>query len=252
MELYALIIAIVLIATASAQPEGATSSGRAGDSATVAKVGALYDAGRLADAQFEALKALDANKSLTDLERSQLFQVLGFCAVANDEDDNARRYFVAALRVNPSLSPDPITWSPKVRRVFDRAREEFALIARSEAEQRASREADICRQASLRALYLPGAGQAMKEEWGKSWLVGSAFWLSMGVFLYAEAKLPAARADYRNAIERDEILARYKDYRNLSRLAVFAGGGVAASYTFSFFDALWSRPNPSLLEMAAP
>lgn len=210
------------------------------DSLVVLQAAELYEEGRLGDAEFLALKALDSPNGLSKRDRAQLFQVLAFCAIANDDEENGKRQFVSALQLNPNLVPDPISWSPKVRRVFEKAREVYAQIIRIQAIESESREADLCRRASLQSLYFPGAGQYMKGAKLKAYTSGTLFWASLAVFAYAESALPDARDRYRNATLPLDIQHSYNDYRTLSRTALMSGSFTAACYVYSFFDALWS------------
>jgi len=221
------------------EPQGAVPAFKP-DSLTVLKAAEMYEQGRLGDAEFLARRALDSPNGLSKRDRAQLFQVLAFCAIANDDEDNGKRQFIEALQLNPNLAPDPISWSPKVRRVFDKAREEYAQIIRIKAIESESREADICRRASLQSLYLPGSGQYMKGAGLKGFACGSLFWASVAVFVYTEASLPGARSNYLDATSPGDIRSKYTSYRSLYHTALFSGGAAAVIYTFTFFDALWS------------
>ena len=238
----------------SAQPVETPSSGTAifkPDSLTVLKAAEMYEQGRLGDAEFLALRALDAPNGMSKRDRAQLFQVLAFCAIANDDEENGKRQFIEALRLNPNLSPDPISWSPKVRRVFDKAREEYVQIVRIQAIESESREADLCRRASLQSLYFPGGGQWMKDQKMKGFACGSLFWASLAIFAYSESALPGARRDYLDATRPDEIEAKYQDYRTVSRRVIISGSVAALIYTYTFFDALWSDSQPTSDQLPA-
>lgn len=232
------------IVTAAASQEGGSASPEQPGAAVVRQASELYEVGRLSEAEHLALKTLDLPGQLSRMEQSELYRILAFCSIANDDEENARRHFVSALRLNPNLSADPISWSPKVRRVFERAREEFAQIVQAEAQKRVSMEAELCRQASLRSLFLPGGGQALKGQRARGWITGAMFWGSLATFIYAEALLPGARDKYHRATDPAASVRRYNDYRDLSRLTVLSGGLTIGVYGFSFFDALWRRPSP--------
>jgi len=208
----------------------------------VQRVVQLYEAGRLSEAEFMALKALDDRPDLARYDRFELYRVLAFCAIANDDEVNGARHFIQALRLNPNLSPDPITWSPKVRRVFETARGEFLRITVEETRQRVAAEAEFCRKASLRSLYLPGAGQFDKGQPQRGVVYAAAFGISAVLFIYAEINLPKARDRYRQAQERQVIDREYRTYRNLYRLERIAGSMLIISYSAPFFDALWRAP----------
>jgi len=203
----------------------------------------LYDTGRIAEAEFTALKALDNPEKLSRYTQFRLNQILAFCAIANGDNEGGVRRFVAALRLNRGLTPDPITWSPKVRDAFEKAREEFNRQLASERRQRWAEEADICRKASLHSLYLPGSGQFKKGQRKRGLTVGVLFYGAVAAFFYSQAILPNARDRYLDAESPSDIRHRWKDYRDVYHLSTVSGLVAASVYTYAFFDALWSRPH---------
>ncbi|MFH0766043.1 MAG: hypothetical protein V2A61_06460 [Calditrichota bacterium] len=203
----------------------------------------LYDQGRLSEAEHIALKALTEMDTLSRMDRFSLHRLLAFIAVANDDEDNGIKQFVLALRDNPSLSPDPITWSPKVRQVFGRARQEYESQIVLERRQKVASEAERGRLASLRSLYLPGSGQFLKGEPTKGAICAGLLAVSLTVCLYAAVTLPEARDRYHAAVSPDQAAKRWRDYRNQTYLLNISGLVAGAVYTYTFFDALW-EPSP--------
>ncbi|MBM3329632.1 MAG: hypothetical protein FJY67_09225 [Calditrichaeota bacterium] len=207
----------------------------------------LYDAGRISEAEYLALKALDVPGELTPAQRTDLYKVLAFCAAANDDELNGARYFLQALRLTPTLSPDPITWSPKVRRIFDIARTDYVKVAAEEHRFRVAAEAEICRKASLRALYIPGGGQFEKGEPGRGLIYTGLIATTAILLAYAELQMPDARQNYLDATTSRDAARLWKDYRSLSRLRNGAAIGLGISYGAAFLDALWRKPPPGRL-----
>jgi len=223
------------------------ASGYESDSASVIKrVTGLYEAGSIAEAEHLALRALDNPEGLSRFDRFELYRILAFCAVANDDEQGGVRQFVAALRLNPSLSPDLITWSPKVRRVFLEAKKLFEEQVSKEILTRRIREADICRRASLKSLYFPGAGQFYKKSRQKGFVVSTLFWGAAAVLIYSQAVLPTVRDRYKDSSSREEAGERWREYRDIYRLRFISGGITVSVYAYAFFDALWKRPNVEL------
>jgi hypothetical protein len=112
----------------------------------------LYESGHIAEAEHTALKVLDTRDDLTKIERARFYVLLAFCAIANDEEENGTRRFGQALGCDPGIVPDLVTWSPKIRRVFDQAYRQFLAGEESRRSLRAALTADICRRASLKCL----------------------------------------------------------------------------------------------------
>lgn len=208
------------------------------------KVQEYFDDGRLDDAEHYALKLLANPDSLSRYNKFSLHKLLAFIAIANGDEENAIRQFVQALRYNPTLSPDPITWSPKVRRVFDRARAEYNQEMKELRQKSLATEAEKCRSASLKSLYLPGMGQISKRQKTKGITLGILFIGAAATYLYAQSVLPDAREKYERSLLPDDAERYWKEYRNAYYFVNISGFIALSVYTYSFFDALWSPPVP--------
>ena len=201
----------------------------------------LYETGRISEAEYAALKGLESPADLSPRDQFNLNKILAFCSIANDDELNAIRYFDRALRLNPGMTPDPITWSPKVRQVFQRAREEFDKQRAIEKIFKASNEATLGRKASFKSLYFPGAGQFTKGQRGRGFIVGTLFFGIAATFVYSQVALPELRDKYREATVPAEIAGHWENYRDMYRLNRASGMLTIAVYTYAFFDALWSE-----------
>ncbi|MDP8229246.1 MAG: hypothetical protein P9M15_07325, partial [Candidatus Electryoneaceae bacterium] len=205
----------------------------------------LYDAGRIAEAEYMALHALDTQENLSRYNRFNLHKVLAFCAIANDDETGGIRQFTKALQLNPAMTSDPMNWSPKVREIFHRAREEYDRQEAINQLYHITTEANLCRRASLKSLYLPGAGQMMKGHKKRAVIIGTVFTGAVAAFIYTQVALPSARNRYRQATLPDDIDRYWNDYSNLYHVANISGIVVTGVYLYAFFDALWNPPVPS-------
>ncbi|MCF7810387.1 hypothetical protein K9N50_05320 [bacterium] len=203
-----------------------------------------YESGDINHAENLALKALDDTSRLSRQDQFTLYKYLAFCAVANDDEAGGIRRFKSALSLKPNVVADPITWSPKVRRVFDRALTEFTKNAETLELNRNAIVAEICRTASFKSLYLPGSGQILKGSKGKGILFGALFWGMAATFVYSQASLPDSKDRYLNATNKVDAMQRWKDYRNMQHIVTISGIATATIYTYIFFDALLFKPNP--------
>ncbi len=235
-----------IFAVAQNTNKGFTSGEETDSVSVVRRVTGLYEAGNIAEAEHLALRALDNPSGLSRFDRFELYRILAFCAVANDDEQGGIRQFVAALQLNPSLSPDPITWSPKVRHVFSQARKIYENQIATKILTRRMREADICRRASFKSLYFPGAGQFYKKNKQKGIVVSTLFWGAAAVLIYSQAVLPTVRNRYNDSNSREEARDNWKDYRDIYHMRFISGGIAVSVYTYAFFDALWKRPNVEL------
>lgn len=213
----------------------------------VMQVVALYESGKLDEAEHLALKTLDAPGDLGRPELSELYVILAFCAIASDDEENSRRHFVSALKYNPNLKPDPIGWSPKVRQVFERARTEWIQITELAALSEVSLEAEFCRRASYNSLILPGSGQITKGHVLSGWIQGVVFWGGLATAIYANSEVPGLRDKYRAALYPDDIKSSYKSYQIMSRLAIISTSVTISFYGYSAFDALTRKPEADVM-----
>ncbi len=210
----------------------------------VSQVQAYWDAGEINKAEMLALRTLDRPTELARFDQFHLQNILAFCAIAKDDLENGKLHFISALRLNPSMTADPVTWSPKVRRVFDTARREYLETVKGERESRRAHIADICRQASLSSLYLPGSGQFSKGYKLQGVTLGVVFWSAAATFLYSQLILPQVRQDYLDASGSVEALSSWREYRDVYQMSIVSGSIAAGVYTIGFFDALWRDTPP--------
>ncbi|MFN3821778.1 MAG: DUF5683 domain-containing protein, partial [bacterium] len=153
------------------------------------------------------------------------------------------KHFSEALRYNPLLTPDPVTWSPKVRAAFESARSLFLKQEEQRQKMELTWEAVVCRNASWRSLILPGWGQYYRQEKVRAAIYSGWAILSLSVLIYAQYHLPSAREKYRSEQNLNQIEDRWQTYRDLYRLRVVSFNSLLTSYLISFLDALY-RPIP--------
>lgn len=176
-------------------------------------------------------------------EQGELYRILGFCAIARDDTASAVKHFSDALRYNPLLTPDPLTWSPKVRWAFESARSLFQKQEKQRQKIELTWEAVVCRNASWRSLIIPGWGQYYRQEKVRAAIYSGWALLSLSIFIYAQYQLPAVRDKYRTEQNFNRIEERWRTYRDLYRLRLVSLNSLIASYLVSFWDALY-RPIP--------
>ncbi len=203
----------------------------------------FFEEGRIVEAEHLAFKTLSKPELLSKDQKFNLYRILAFCSIANDDEEGGERYFKSALMQNPNMSPDPLLWSPKIRRVFDRAKSSFNIIQEDIKKQHLSREADFCRRASLKSLIIPGYGQLVKGQKTKSYATGLLFAGAASAFLYELISYPEARDAYFEATNSSDAEATWKEYRDAQYYVNISGLLTLAIYSYSFFDALWAHPS---------
>ena len=210
---------------------------------SIERAAQFFEEGQIVEAENLAFKTLSKPELLTKNQKFSLYRILAFCAIANDDEEGGERYFKNALMQNPNMSPDPLLWSPKIRRVFDRAKSSFKIIQEDVKKQQLSQEADFCRQASLKSMIIPGYGQLVKGQKVKSFAAGLLFAGVASAFVYELFSYPSARDAYYNATNSADAEAKWKEYRDTQYYVNLSGLLTLTIYSYSFFDALWSAPS---------
>lgn len=208
-----------------------------------------YNAGKIEKAEHLALKIITDDNDLTKYEKYNAYRLLAFCSIAAGNVEAGKKHFISAIVNNPNMTADPLTWSPKLRIVFDSAVAEVSRQKKIEKEWIYASSAQLGRAASLKSLFLPGAGQLMKNQKQKGLTLGILTYLSMASYVYGQFYLPKVRDDYLAAGTPNQAEARWEEYRN-ARYTVSITGLIALGiYSYTFFDALWSDPNTKVVNL---
>ncbi len=110
-------------------PDGATETPPPGevrvtppeDATAVQKAFKLYRDGDYELSRSNLSKVLDLDR-LSEADEAEAREILAFCLVAMDRPKEAEHEFVRLLMVAPDRTLDPVTTSPKILEVFNRAR----------------------------------------------------------------------------------------------------------------------------------
>jgi len=90
------------------------------DLALIKKADELYRDGEYALARANLERALERNQ-LSSTHEAQAREIMAFCLVAMEHPKDAEHEFVRLLMVDPKRTLDPVTTSPKIMEVFQRA-----------------------------------------------------------------------------------------------------------------------------------
>lgn len=91
------------------------------DLVLIKKADELYQDGEYALAQANLTRALERNL-LSSAHEAQSREIMAFCLVALERPKDAEHEFVRLLMVDPKHTLDPVTTSPKIMEVFQRAK----------------------------------------------------------------------------------------------------------------------------------
>jgi LysM repeat protein len=91
------------------------------DTSLIQEAFELYRDGEYDLAQASLLRVLEKGR-LSKADEAEAREILAFCLVAKDQTKDAEHEFVRLLMVSPDRTLDPITTSPKILKVFKRAK----------------------------------------------------------------------------------------------------------------------------------
>ena len=204
----------------------------------------LFREGRYAELLILAESALDRRPNLE--ERIDLLEYKAYAQVALGDTAEARVTFQQLLIIFPSHRLDPMQVSPKIRNVFDRARE--ALAQRRETSRLLALEQEffafkshyqINKDALKWSLLFPGLGQ-MKRKSSMGFplfIAASADVLFLG---YCHWKVGQTHQDYLDRTVQAEIDHSYDVYRTWYRARSCALGTLGGLWLVSVIEAALS------------
>ena len=194
-------------------------------------------------AEQQALEALARRDAFTDAEVARLFEVLALITYSRNQPGEARRYFEAALDLNPDLDLDPLLVSPKITEFFDEVKQAWQATAQTRPAPEIIYVEDPRTAAALRSLVVPGWGQLYKGERTKGRLLAGLFATTTAGALAAHLRADDRAGD---ALDAPADLgpadlgpaAAGEDGRGWRRTRDGLAAASAALWLFSYLDAL--------------
>jgi tetratricopeptide (TPR) repeat protein len=210
-----------------------------------------YNNGEYESAINELETALQYLKQLEATDQVEAYKYFAFSYVALGDKEKAKSLFKTALRLNPSLSLDPATVSPKIIKVFEEAKAEMELepapIEPEPVEPEVfPKEHRVSRTSALmRSCLVPGLGQIYKGHSGKGKKILIAAGITLGASVtaliirnsahnkYLDIEAGAPQSDF------DDAYNKYKAWENISVISVLCFGCV---YAYNIYDVFFSKP----------
>ncbi len=214
---------------------------QATSSDVVKQVVSLYFEGKFKDAEFTALRALQYPGELASVDRAELHRILGFTYVAQGENEKARRQFISWLELDSLASLDPLYISPKIREVFNDAREEYKRL-KTQKTPLDYKNINLKIEAVKRSLLFPGLGQLYRGQQFKGFSLLASEVVLLSTFLYCQVNYSQSRDLYLSETDPAHMQKLYDDY-NLYNKGRYASAILAVGvYLFSLYDALYIPP----------
>ncbi|MCB2200806.1 hypothetical protein KQI63_15480 [bacterium] len=210
----------------------------------ISEVLSLYRTGRIDRAELEALRLLNHTSELSADDRSQLYQVLAFIAIAREDPQLGREFFLQAIREKPDLNLDRNLTSPKILSVFDEARADFkrVQIREQDLSEEAMRAVNLRLEGAKRSLVLPGWGQFYKgnREHGYAFLGTAA--LVGGGLVFSQIMMTDKRDEYHASNDPEEASSLYDEYTSAWDTRNGLAWTLGIVWALNIADALWFPP----------
>lgn len=230
-----LLIAVSLICFSSASYAQISP----GADSTIAAIKNLYDEGSYTAAELQARRALEDTK-VSDSARVQLQKYLAFTLVAEGRNEAAVEHFVDALRLDSSLTLDPVLTSPKILSVFKSAEERYREKVAVTTLQRkvAAKEAGP----SFRAMIFPGWDQLHRGRRTKGVILLGAGAAAAAAAIASDILRRDARTKYLDATTPALAESRYKTYNTYYKTEIYSVSAFILIYLYSEFDSFLNLP----------
>ena len=211
---------------------------------TLAAIKNLFDNGSYISAELQARRVLE-DKHVSDSTRVQLEKYLGFALVAQGKNESAEEHFINALRLDSSLTLDPVLTSPKILTVFESAKEKYRLdLARAESQSggHPQSSAGLSRGPSFRAILFPGWEQVYQGRKTKGYILLGAGAATAVAAIASDFLRRDARTNYLNATTPALAESRYNTYNTYYKTEIYSVSAFVLIYVYSELDAFLSLP----------
>ncbi len=198
-----------------------------------------YNNGEYEKAITELEKALNLLYKLKQNDRVEAYKYLGFSYVAFGDIVKAKESFKKALSLNPDLTLDPTTVSPKIIQVFEAAKAEIPALDTSAIRVGTKPEPEYKRPdyggALIRSTVFPGWGQFYKGDRQKGMLVLVGTGSCLGATIFSALMESAAHEKY---LEDEDKYKAYNFWFNMTRIGLVSTG---AFWLYGIFDAAFIK-----------
>jgi hypothetical protein len=207
----------------------------------VALVRGLYEQGSYLSSEVEARRLLE-NRSLPDSMRVRTEQYLSFSLVAQAKNAAAVDHMVTILRIDSTVTLDPIMTSPKILAVFAEARKQYGNLKLSEYSTRQLQQRVTDHGVTFRTILFPGWEQTYQGRTVKGYTLLGAGIVSLGAMLYFDRERRSAQEEYLAASTPELASSRYTRYNNYHKAEYYSLAAFLAIYVYSQFDAFFDLP----------
>jgi len=215
----------------------------------------FYNGGEYEKAITELEQALQFLKQLNQLDQVEAYKYLAFSYVAFGDKEKAKEQFRLALKLDPKMELDPSVVSPKIIKVFEEVKSEFAAnpppvtppvkppvkppvvppVAQTHKSEAVSTAMSCC---------IPGLGQMYRGEKAQGttlMIMGGATLVS---FVVSAGVAEQKHKDYLNIDpgDTDAMDQAYKAYRIWFNVRTITALSFAGVYLYNLYDIIFTKP----------
>lgn len=213
------------------------------ETGTLEEIEAAYRQIEYERAERLAREALENYAQFTVAELANVHSILALIAYNRGQQEEARRQFLSALQLAPSMELDPALVPPKIVTYFEDLKAELAAGSAfpTEAGLRYVLVRDPRVDAALRSMVVPGWGQFYKGQDRRAGLYAGLFGLTAGGALFFHFRMNAAHDRYMDAATAAEAERLYDPYNRRYRTRNALVQGAVVVWLASYVDALLTR-----------
>ena len=198
-----------------------------------------------AEAEVRALRALEAFTRFSPVQLVELNTLLARVKYAQNEPAEARRYFIAALSLDPDLVLDPVLVSPKILTFFEALKAERGRVKPSSQPEEALVRYVVVNDprpaAALRSMLVPGWGQLYLGQSTRGRVLIGLWGLAVTGSVVAHVQQRHAREAYLNETLPTDTSDPYQSYNAWYKARNNLALGAAIVWLYSFVDTLSAR-----------
>ena len=215
---------------------------------TLLSIKSLFDNGSYISAELQARRMLE-DKTVSDSARVQLEKYVGFSLVAQGKNESAIEHFINALKIDSTLTLDPVLTSPKILSVFETAKRQFNSQAQKEQSQ-ASENQFLKRNLTTepeqgptyRAILFPGWDQIHRGRTTKGYILLGTGAVTAISAIASDFLRRDARSQYLAAATPALASSRYKTYNFYYQSEFYSVSAFVLVYVYSELDDFLNLP----------
>lgn len=186
--------------------------------------------------------ALREIETFSPPDQIQIYKYAAFRRFQQGESFQTEEYFWKILKIDPTFSLDPLTTSPKILALFQKTKIEFLKDLQQRLAQMEQSVPYNYNPVPWRSLIFPGW-----EQWHRGYRAKGALWITAGAgclagIVQAVIRTGQKKQDYEDAVEGDEIRAKYAEYNRLYQSQFYWSYAFIAVWLSSHVDALFFSP----------